>query len=82
MGILFKFALDKELVRNKWMYGDRIPNDSLAMKAGTSQPLRVSNLVPDRLSDDLSRVQPTTSFDHLRAFWPLTRQRSNQCLRL
>jgi hypothetical protein len=35
MGILFKFALDKELVRKKWMYGDRIPNDSLAMKAGT-----------------------------------------------
>jgi len=34
MGILFKFALDKELRPNLWMYGGHFPNDSLAMKAG------------------------------------------------
>jgi hypothetical protein len=34
-GILFKFALDAELKKGLWMYGDDTADDSCALKAGT-----------------------------------------------
>lgn len=68
MGILFKFALDKELVRKKWMYGDRIPNDSLAMKAADHELRSLARILASETTAQQSVSAPLMSIVNYRGF--------------